>query len=411
MKPTTAKEAMYIDVNNEAPETAAARLIEHAAELRASDLFFTTNEDDVAVAVRHQGILRPISSLSLDLGRRCISQIKTLAGMNMAEKRRPADGRWIFDRSGDRRLDLRINAVPTLYGEDLALRLLDRENRLLAIDELGLRRSDYNYLLSLLHSPSGLILVTGQTGSGKTTTLYACLSYLNNGERKINTIEDPIEYAIKGIRQSQVNPKIDLGFAELLRNVLRQSPDVIMIGEIRDSETAETAVHAANSGHLVLATLHAPVAAGAIQSMLRLGVHPHFLSSSLLGVIAQRLIRTLCPHCRVAYDGSLAPHTFEEVQQWLEPGQGQCLYGPSRCPQCYMTGYSGRTGTFEIMTITPEIRKLIDDGATMLAIHRKALEQGLLGFRQSAMLKVAQGETTVEEVVRVVPAEYLKLNY
>jgi general secretion pathway protein E len=372
-------------------------------------LFLITNEDHLAVAARHLGILRPISILPLEKGRRCLSHIKAIVGMNVAEKRRPMDGRWIFQRASGNRLDLRINSIPTLYGEDMTLRILDRDNRLLAINELGLPRREYNQLLSLLNSPSGLLLVTGLTGSGKTTTLYAGLTTLNSGERKINTIEDPIEYAIKGIRQSQVNPKLEMGFADLLRNVLRQAPDIIMIGEIRDAETAETAVHAANSGHLVLATLHAPVAAGAIQSMLRLGVHAHFLSSSLLGVVAQRLIRTLCPKCKLSFDISYAPHTFEEVKQHLEPGQGQNLFGPKGCPECHMTGYSGRTGVFEVMTITPEIRKLIDDKQSTQVIRHKATEGGLIEFRHSALLKVAQGETSVEEVVRVVPAEYLQL--
>jgi type II secretory ATPase GspE/PulE/Tfp pilus assembly ATPase PilB-like protein len=270
-----------------------------------------------------------------------------------------------------------------------------------------MRRRDYNHLVQLLSNSSGLLLVTGLAGSGKTTTLYACLRDLNTGERKINTIEDPIEYAIDGLRQSQVNMKLDIGFAELLRSVLRQAPDVIMIGEIRDAETADTAVRAANSGHLVLATLHAPVAAGAIQSMLRLGVHSHFLSSSLLGVIAQRLMRTLCPKCKVAFDMSQAPHTFEEVRPWLESGQGENLYGPKGCRDCYMTGYAGRTGVFEVLSVTGGIRKLIDDKASTHVIRKKALEEGLIEFRHSAMLKVAQGETSIEEVIRVVPSEYL----
>jgi type II secretory ATPase GspE/PulE/Tfp pilus assembly ATPase PilB-like protein len=409
MKPATSADSMSINVTDRIPEEAVAALIEHAARLYVSDLFFLSNEDHVAVAARHLGILRPISFLPTEMGKRCLGHIKAVAGMDVTERRRPMDGRWIFVRQTGHRLDLRINSMPTMYGEDMTLRFLDSDNRLLAIEELGLRRRDHNNLLTLLNSPSGLILVTGLAGSGKTTTLYAGLRYLNNGARKINTIEDPVEYAIKGIRQSQINPKIELGFADLLRNVLRQAPDVIMIGEIRDAETAETAVHAANSGHLVLATLHAPIAAGAIQSMLRLGVHPHFLSSSLLGVMAQRLIRTLCPKCKMSYDHSFAPHTFEEVQQWLEPGQGESLYGPKGCADCHMTGYSGRTGVFEVLKVTPDVRKLIEEKAATQTIRRKAIDEGLIEVRHSALLKVAQGETSIEEVVRVVPAEYLEL--
>jgi type II secretory ATPase GspE/PulE/Tfp pilus assembly ATPase PilB-like protein len=409
MNQAASNEAMRLDVSRQAPEEAVHNLVEHAARLLVSDLFFNTNENGVAVEARHLGILRHISELPGETGRRCISHIKAVAGMNVAEKRRPMDGRWIFDRASGQRLDLRINSIPTLYGEDMTLRILDRENRLLSIEDLGFRRRDYNHFLRLLNSPSGLILVTGLAGSGKTTTLYAGLSYLNNGERKINTIEDPVEYAIDGIRQSQINPKLELGFAELLRNILRQAPDVIMVGEIRDPETAETAVRAANSGHLVLATLHAPIAAGGIQSMLRMGVHPHFLSSSLLGVVAQRLMRTLCPKCKAAFDVSYAEHTFDEVKQWLDPGQGQTLYGPKGCTECHMTGYSGRTGVFEVLSVSSEIRKLVEERQSTQAIRRKGIEEGLIEFRHSAMLKVAQGETSVEEVVRVVPSEYLTL--
>jgi type II secretory ATPase GspE/PulE/Tfp pilus assembly ATPase PilB-like protein len=407
MNQSASNEAMRLDVGRQSPEEAVHSLIEHAARLMASDVFFNTNENSVSVQARHLGILRHISDLPGEIGKRCISHIKAVSGMNVAEKRRPMDGRWIFDRASGHRLDLRINSIPTLYGEDMTLRILDRDNRLLSIEDLGLRRRDYNHFLRLLNSPSGLILVTGLAGSGKTTTLYAGLSYLNSSERKINTIEDPVEYAIDGIRQSQINPKLELGFAELLRNILRQAPDVIMVGEIRDPETAETAVRAANSGHLVLATLHAPIAAGGIQSMLRMGVHPHFLSSSLLGVLAQRLIRTLCSKCKMAFDVSYAEHTFDEVKEWLEPDQGKNLYGPKGCPECHMTGYSGRTGVFEVLNITPDVRRLIEEKQSTQAIRRKAVEEGLIEFRQSALLKVAQGETSVEEVLRVVPAEYL----
>jgi type II secretory ATPase GspE/PulE/Tfp pilus assembly ATPase PilB-like protein len=407
MKQDISSQIMHLDVANLPPEEAVGQLIEHAASLRVSDLFLNTNEDHVAVQARHLGILRLLSTLPLEIGRRCISHIKALSGMDVAERRRPLDGRWIFERPNGSWLDLRLNSIPTLHGEDMTMRILDRDTRLLGIEELGMRRRDYNYLVQLLNNSSGLLLVTGLAGSGKTTSLYGCLRYLNTGERKINTIEDPIEYAIEGLRQSQVNLKLDIGFADLLRSVLRQAPDVIMIGEIRDAETADTAVRAANSGHLVLATLHAPVAAGAIQSMLRLGVHSHFLSSSLLGVIAQRLMRTLCPKCKVAFDMKHAPHTFEEVQSWLEPGQGENIYGPKGCRECYMTGYSGRTGVFEVLSISGAIRKLIDDKASTHVIRKQAIDEGLIELRQSALLKVAQGETSIEEVIRVVPSEYL----
>jgi type II secretory ATPase GspE/PulE/Tfp pilus assembly ATPase PilB-like protein len=406
-KHDVAAATLRLDLTGKEPEDAVPALIEHAARLHVSDLFFNTNEDNVEVGARHLGLLRSISTLNLDVGRRCISYVKTMADMNISERRRPMDGRWLFSRRGSGRLDLRINTIPTLHGEDCTIRILDQEYRLLSIDQLGLDSLLYNQLARLLASPSGLLLVTGPTETGKSTTLYACLSHLNNGERKINTIEDPIEYSIKGIRQSQINTKIGLAFDELLRSVLRQAPDIIMIGEIRDPETAMTAVRAAASGHLVLSTLHAPVASAAIHSMLRLEVHPHLLSNSLLGVISQRLLRTLCPKCRLAFDMP-TPHVFDEVRHRLEPGQGEHLYGPMGCPECYMSGYGGRTGVFEMLRVGPEIRKLIDERANTAAIRLKAVEEGLIEFRQSALLKVAQGETSIEEVVRVLPSEYLE---
>jgi type II secretory ATPase GspE/PulE/Tfp pilus assembly ATPase PilB-like protein len=401
-----AAQGLRISLGTKDPDETVPRLIEHAAKLRVSDLFFNTNEDHVEVAVRHLGMLRPVGTLPLEFGRRCICYVKTMADMNISERRRPMDGRWLFRPHKEQRLDLRINTIPTLHGEDCTLRILDSAHRLLSIEQLGIEGYMRNNLLKLLNSPSGLLLVTGPTETGKSTTLYACLSYLNNGDRKINTIEDPIEYSLKGIRQSQVNPAIHLGFDELLRNVLRQAPDVIMIGEIRDPDTAQIAVRAAGSGHLVLSTLHAPVASAAMHSMLRLGVNPHLLSTSLLGVISQRLLRTLCPKCKTAFDVP-ADHIFAEVKQWMEPGAGQRLYGPEGCPECHMSGYGGRTGVFEMLPVTPDIRKLIDERASTADLREKAIQEGMVEFRHAALLKVAQGLSTIEEVVRVLPAEYL----
>jgi type II secretory ATPase GspE/PulE/Tfp pilus assembly ATPase PilB-like protein len=393
------------------PEAIVQELIEYAARLGVSDLFFVTNENHVAVLVRHLGVLRPITQLHPDTGKRCMAHIKAGAGLDIAEKRRPLDGRWIMERDGQPTLDLRIGTLPTLYGEDFTLRLLDRSTRLVQLDNLGLHRRDFNQMLSMLNSSSGLILVTGPTGSGKTTTLYACLHQLNNGQRKLNTIEDPVEYAVEGIRQSQVNTRIDVGFAELLRSVLRQAPDVIMIGEIRDPETAETAVRAANSGHLVLATLHAPIAAAAVPAMLNLGVHPHFLASSLLGVISQRLVRTLCQHCKTSFDIADAPETFDEIRSYLAPGEGEKLYGPSSgCAKCNHLGFAGRSGVFEVMVMTPALRRLIVERVPTQTLRAKAIEEGLVEFRKSALLKVAQGQTSIEELFRAIPTEYLSID-
>jgi type II secretory ATPase GspE/PulE/Tfp pilus assembly ATPase PilB-like protein len=398
--------SLKIELSSREPEEIIPRLLEYAAGLRVSDLYFNTNEDDVEVSARHLGMLRTLTTLPAELGRRCVTYIKTMADMNISERRRPMDGHWLFGRNTGHRLDLRVNTIPTLHGEDCTVRILDRQHRLLGLDQLGFDSQMYRYLLSYLHSPSGLLLVTGPTETGKSTTLYACLNYLNNGERRIHTIEDPIEYSIRGIRQSQVNAKIGLGFDELLRNVLRQAPDVILIGEIRDAETGLTAVRAAGSGHMVLSTLHGPVGPVAIHTLLRLDILPHMLSNALLGVVSQRLLRTLCPHCKVAYEVPSA-RIFDDVRPLLEPGEGEHLYGPKGCPECRMTGYSSRTGIFEMVRITPDLRTLIDERASAQRLREKAIEEGMVDFRRSALLKVAQGETSIEEVVRVLPAEYL----
>jgi type II secretory ATPase GspE/PulE/Tfp pilus assembly ATPase PilB-like protein len=330
--------------------------------------------------------------------------------MDLTERRHPADARWIYRKDDGSAVDLRINVMPTLYGEDFAIRLLSRGNMLYTVENLGFGKDQLATYLNMISSPSGLILITGPTGSGKTATLYASLMRLNDGKRKINTIEDPIEYAIDGLRQSQVNPIISLTFAELLRAVLRQSPDVIMIGEVRDEETAKTAVHAANSGILVFATLHAPSSTQAVASMRALGAQPHFLANSLRGVVSQRLVRTLCPKCKVAFDLSDAPHTFDDVKPWLGPDEGKALYAAKGCEACSMSGYAGRSAIFEMLPVTRAIRNLIADGAPNREIRAKAIEEKMAEFRQTAMLKVARGETSMEEIFRVIPTEHLVLD-
>jgi type II secretory ATPase GspE/PulE/Tfp pilus assembly ATPase PilB-like protein len=388
-------------------EQTVSRMIRQAVDLPASDLFLTWNEEDCSVSVRHLGISKRLTRINREEGRRVVNYVKAMAGMDLAQKMRPLDGRWLCQLENGKRVDLRVNTIPTMYGEDMALRLFDSQISLRQLEQLGLHRRDLGILKTLLSSPSGLILVTGPTGSGKTTTLYACLHHLNDGTRKINTIEDPIEYALEGVHQSSINPKIKLDFPELLRSVLRQAPDVIMVGEIRDPVTAETAVRAANSGHLVLATLHAPIAAGAVDSMLSLEVHPHFLGSCLLGVLTQRLVRTLCDHCKRSYDISESPHTFDDVRPWLQPGQGELLYSAPGCHHCNQEGYTGRTGVFEVLKASKEIRRLIAERRTVREIRDKAVEQGMLDMRRSALLKVADGITSTEEVVRMIPTEHL----
>lgn len=408
--PASGADTYIVDVSAMSVEETVDRLVEHAVALSASDVFFSPNAESMSVMVRHLGMVRPIAAVAGDKGRRCVAHIKVAAGMDISEKRRPLDGRWMFEGADGEPIDMRVNSVPTVHGEDLAIRLLTRTAQIFSLDTLGMTSSQVQELTNMIEGPGGLVLVSGPTGSGKTATLYACLMRLNDGKRKINTIEDPVEHTVEGLRQSQINHAIELNFAELLRSVLRQSPDVIMIGEIRDAETAQTAVRAANSGQLVLATIHAPTAAGAVQSMRGLGVHAHFLATALRGVLSQRLVRTLCPHCRLPIDISNAPHVFDDVKKWLKPDEGRTLYAPRGCGTCNMVGYSGRTGVFEVLTVTRQIRNLISEGRPTSEIRDTAIKDGMLEFRHSALVKVAQGATSTEEVFRVIPTEHLMLD-
>lgn len=404
-----------LDISGLSAEYAVSRVVGEAVRLKASDLFFFANEDFYSIQVKHLGLLRPLSIVSRDAGRQFTQHIKAQAGMDVAERRRPQDGRWIYHAEPDETgavavVDLRINTIPTLYGEDFTLRLLSRSSGLFGVDQLGMSRPQLAAFEQMIASPSGLILITGPTGSGKTATLYAAMRQLHDGTKKINTIEDPIEFAIDGIRQSQVDYSRGLTFGTFLRSVLRQSPDILMIGEIRDADTAQTAVIAANSGHLVLATLHAPVAAAAIQSVRSLGVHPHFLATSLRGVISQRLIRTLDPTHRIEFEMDRASDTFQDVKHLLGPGEGEKLYAPRPAPENHYTGYVGQAGVFEVMDISRSIRSLIANAAPTAEIRQKAVEEGMLEFRQSALLKVAQGVTSIEEIFRVIPSEHLLID-
>ncbi len=406
---TTFADPVAPEIVNRPPDEVVAQLLERAIAMQASDLFFESNDGSVNVMVRHLGLVRPLVHLPATLGHRCISHIKAFAGMETAEHRLPLDGRWIHEHDG-RTVDLRVSTIPTLNGEDCCVRLLQRDLQWLAVDELGLLQQQLNDLLAMLNSPGGLILVTGPTGSGKTTTVYGCLRYLNNGERKINTIEDPIEYGIEGVRQSQVHPRIGLDFSELLKSVLRQAPDVIVIGEIRDAATAATAVHAANSGHLVLATLHAPLAASAVESIRAWGVPPYFLAASLIGVITQRLVRTLCPDCRTSFPIAPSPKMFEDVKRWLEPTEALTLFGAKGCPACHGAGYAARTGVFEILRVGHALRSMIGEGKSADQVREHAIRDGLIELRHAALLKVARGQTTAEEVIRSIPSEDLGLD-
>jgi type II secretory ATPase GspE/PulE/Tfp pilus assembly ATPase PilB-like protein len=405
-----------IDLSNLSVEAAADKTIAHAVAEKASDLMLLAHQDYYALQIRQLGVIRPVSIVSKDLGKRFGQYIKAQAGMDVAEHRHPHDGRWIYDDlleegeetddTADRAVDLRISSIPTMHGEDMVIRLLSRRTGLFNLDDIGLSKKELGDVKLMLDSPGGLILCCGPTGSGKTATLYAALDYLNDNTNKINTIEDPIEFAIEGLRQSQINHTVGIHFAELLRGVLRQSPDVIMIGEIRDKETATTAVHAANSGHIVLSTIHAPVAAAAVESMRSLGVNNHFLATALRGVISQRLVRTLDPERRVEYDISHAPEIFEPITHLLDDIDGKTFYAPGASED--HTGYDAQTGVFEVMTMSTALRQLVSNGADTNHLRKQAGEEGMLDFKSNALLKVAQGKTSIEEVFRVIPAEYLE---
>jgi type II secretory ATPase GspE/PulE/Tfp pilus assembly ATPase PilB-like protein len=390
------------------PGRAFGEIVAHAVELNASDLFFLSEEAAVRVALRRMGRLETMFALTLDIGRNILNVMKADSGIDLGDRRRPHEGRFI-QVLGDHSVDLRINIIPTLHGEDVAVRIHDSKSGLRSLEQIGFLRSELSRMQSILENSSGLVLVTGATATGKTTTLYACLQHLNNGTRKINTLEDPVEYVLPGLRQSQVHQKIGLDFPELLRNILRQSPDVIMVGEIRDEETAATAVRAANSGTLVLSTLHAPIAAGAVQSMLALNVNRYFLSNCLLGVVAQRLVRTLCPDCRVPYDITESPGTFADIRPLLEQGQGDYIFGNGACAKCQYRGFNGRTAIVEFMTFNRRMRELVANGCSAEEIQQAAIEHGMIEFKRAAMVKVAQGVTTTEEILRELPAEQLGL--
>ncbi len=397
-----------IDWQSYGVEDAVTKLIEYAAEIRASDLFFTSHEHSVRILVRYLGSIREISTLSPEFGKRAISTVKAFSGMDISDRLRPCEGRRIHPRKDRPSIDLRVNSIPTIFGEDVTIRLLDRETGLLHLDDLNFTRNELNNLSSLLENPAGLILVTGPTGSGKTTTLYACIQHLNNGKRKINTLEDPVEFIVPGVNQSQINSKIGIDFPELLAACLRQAPDVIMIGEIRDDVTARTAVRAANSGHLVLATLHAPVAVAAAQSMIAYGVNRTFLASSLLGVISQRLLRGLCTRCRIPIDVSDVPGVFDDIKMWLDAADELRIYAPGGCEACLEAGYDRRFCLAEVLVMDDELREMIMHGRSSMEMHKRAVEKGMMDFGKSALLQIANGVTTTEEMFRVVPNDYLQ---
>jgi len=365
----------------------------------ASDIHIETFEKRLVIRFRVDGILREVVQPKRELAALLVSRIKVMAKLDIAEKRIPQDGR-ISLRVGGREVDIRVSTLPSANGERVVLRLLDKQAGRLTLRHLGMNEQDRDHLEQAVKKPHGIILVTGPTGSGKTTTLYAALTTLNDRTRNILTVEDPIEYHLEGIGQTQVNTKVDMTFARGLRAILRQDPDVVMVGEIRDQETADMAVQASLTGHLVLSTLHTNSAIGAVTRLVDMGVEPFLISSSLLGVLAQRLVRVLCNDCKRAYVADAA----ECALLGVSPAEAPTLYHAEGCEQCRGLGYRGRTGIYELV--------LFDD-ALRTMVHTRASEQDMLrharvlgpSIRDDGLRKVREGVTTIEEVLRVTREE------
>ncbi len=384
-------------------------LLFEAVKDRASDIHFEPYEKELVVRYRIDGVLYNILTPPKRFQNSIISRIKIMANLDIAEKRLPQDGRIGIKIAG-RAVDIRVSVIPTAHGERVVLRLLDKGTRLFGLEEIGLDADQLRIMDQLIHMSHGILLVTGPTGSGKTTTLYGALSKINSPDINIITIEDPIEYQIKGIGQIQVNPKINLTFANGLRSILRQDPDVIMVGEIRDVETAEIAIHASLTGHLVFSTLHTNDAAGAITRLVDMGIEPFLVSSSLIAIMAQRLVRLICPECRQGYKPVTDELAKLGLAKHLPAGQAggikqTTLYRRVGCNHCMETGYRGRTGIYEILLVDDEIRSLILSKTDANTIRNKAMEKGMLTLRQDGARKVLAGLTTTEEVLRVTQEE------
>jgi general secretion pathway protein E len=373
-------------------------IISQSIKARASDIHFEPYQNSFTVRYRVDGILYDLLTPPKWIQPALISRVKVMAKMNIAEKRLPQDGRFEV-KIGDQDIDVRVSTIPTAFGERLVLRLLNKSGSLLELPDLGLSPKRLKLLKRLVSTPNGIILNTGPTGSGKTTTLYAILSSINEPNINIITIEDPIEYQIKGISQIQVNPKIELTFARGLRSIVRQDPDVILVGEIRDKETADIAVQSALTGHLVFSTLHTNDSASAITRLVDMGVEPFLISSSVLAVVAQRLVRVLCKDCRRAYIPN--PIYLKSIGFSPDRFKAHTVYKAVGCENCFNTGYRGRLGIFEIMVLTERLKSLILKTFDSNRIKNEAVQQKMRTLRQDGMQKVLNGLTTVEEVLRV----------
>ena len=375
----------------------ASMIITEAVKMRASDIHLEPMERSMRVRYRIDGALRQMDNPPKRLQAAIISRIKIMSGMKISEKRVPQDGRIQMKVNG-RDLDFRVSTVPTNHGESIVMRILDKTNLSLGLPQLGFLSDDQTKFERLIGLPDGVLLVTGPTGSGKTTTLYACLGQINLPDRKIITVEDPVEYQMSGINQVQVHKDVGLDFAAALRSILRQAPNIVMIGEIRDSETADIAMEAALTGHLVFSTLHTNDAPSAVTRLLDMGVKPFLVASALRAAMAQRLVRAICEKCRSEYEP-----TERELKMLGAFGKGKTLskmYKGAGCPTCGNCGYKGRKGIFEIFMVDDSIQRLIFDHSPATVLRARAREMGMRTLREDGMLKVASGMTTLEEVLR-----------
>ena len=387
------------DMASEAPVIRLVNLIiSRAVEYGASDIHFEPFENQFKIRYRIDGILHDVESPPKRLQPAIISRIKIMAKLNIAERRLPQDGR-IKLRVMGKEVDFRVSTAPIMLGESVVMRILDRTNVVLDLEKLGFLPDTLRLFDEQIVKPYGMILVTGPTGSGKTTTLYGALEKINSPERKIITVEDPVEYQIQGVNQIQVKSQIGLTFSSGLRSIVRQDPDVILIGEIRDYETAEIAIQSALTGHLVFSTLHTNDAAGAVSRLLEMGAEDYLISSCLIGLLAQRLVRVLCPHCRIP--SRPEPHVLAEMG--IDPAENSevQIYESNGCEKCANTGYRGRTGIYELLPVTDDIKTLILKKSDSGAIKRKAITKGMRTLRQDGWLKVKKGITSVSEVLRV----------
>lgn len=387
------------DLASEAPVIRMVNsIIGRVTDLRASDVHLEPFDDGLHVRYRVDGVISTAEIVPPRHSAAVNSRVKLMAHLDIAERRLPQDGR-IKTRVKGRELDLRVSTIPTVHGESVVMRVLDRSSVRFSLEEMGFAPGTLDRFNLLLARPHGIVLVTGPTGSGKTTTLYAALSKIDADAHKIITVEEPVEYQLEGINQIQVHTQIGLTFARALRSILRQDPDIIMIGEMRDSETAQIAVQSALTGHLVLSTLHTNTAAGAVVRLTDMGVERYLITSSVNGVLSQRLVRRLCQHCRAPHAPDPAVLQTSGLSRFLRPGAS--VYQAVGCTHCRGTGYSGRTGVHELLVIDDALRRAILDGADASSLHAQAAGAGMLSLYEDGLRKVALGETSLEEVLRV----------